>query len=677
MTMEKNGREISLFVNDKVLEHSAHKKLECISCHTGFDPEEIPHKETITPIDCKSCHKDAALKHTFHPQMMRSAGTNGKQDVSCKQCHGTHDVAPVHAPGAKWGRANLTNACSKCHSNVTDKYVHSEHSIAFEKGVEGAPNCLTCHKNQITSVSAGRDSLDLKLAQQKLCLSCHLDDPEIRSRTTPSAGFIKSYEESVHGIAFSKGNTKAANCIDCHTTHEVRDKNNPESSVNRMNIPQTCGNCHTEIANEYKQSIHGIKALNGVKDAPVCTDCHGEHNILRHDDPNSPVSYARVSKEVCSPCHNSVKLSEKYGIAPDRYKTFSDSYHGLALRGGSLEVANCASCHGVHNIKPSSDPTSTVNKANLVKTCGSCHPGANENFTIGKIHVTMEKDDEPILYWISFIYIVLIVSTISGMFFHNFIDFIKRSKVKKLKQRGLLPEEHHGHALYLRMSLNERIQHGTLALSFILLVITGFMLRYPESWWVSHIRSLSTDAFEYRSMLHRISAVVLVAVSLYHLSYISFTKRGKQLIKDLLPKFQDLKDAIGIAKYNLGISKYKPELDRFSYVEKAEYWALIWGTMIMTVTGLIMWFDNTFIGLFTKLGWDIARTIHYYEAWLAMLAIVVWHFYFVIFNPDIYPMSLAWLKGTISEEEMAEEHPLELKRIKSGKETVEKEQEES
>src|SRR5690606_9875441 len=257
------------------------------------------------------------------------------------------------------------------------------------------------------------------------------------------------------------------------------------------------------------------------------------------------------------------------------------------------------------------------------------------------------------------------------------IDFIKRSKVKKLKQRGLLPEEHHGHALYLRMSLNERIQHGTLALSFILLVITGFMLRYPESWWVSHIRSLSTDAFEYRSMLHRISAVVLVAVSLYHLSYIFFTKRGKQLIKDLLPKFQDLKDAIGIAKYNLGISKYKPELDRFSYVEKAEYWALIWGTMIMTVTGLIMWFDNTFIGLFTKLGWDIARTIHYYEAWLAMLAIVVWHFYFVIFNPDIYPMSLAWLKGTISEEEMAEEHPLELKRIKSGKETVEKEQEES
>ncbi|MFO7447769.1 MAG: cytochrome b/b6 domain-containing protein [Ignavibacteriaceae bacterium] len=668
MTMERDGKELSIFVNDQILLKSAHKKLACVSCHTGFDPEEIPHKEVITPIDCKSCHKDAALKHTFHPQMMRAAGTNGRPEVSCKQCHGTHDVAPVNVKGAKWGKANLTEACSKCHKSVTDEYVHSSHSIAFKEGTEGAPNCLTCHKSNVTSISAGRDTLDLKLAQQQLCLSCHLDDPEIRSRTTPSAGFIKSYEESVHGIAFSRGNTDAATCINCHTSHDVKDKNNPASSVNRFKIPETCGQCHQEIAKEYEESIHGISAFKGNTGSPVCTDCHGEHNILRHDDPNSPVSFARVSKEICSPCHSSVKLSEKYGISVDRYKTFSDSYHGLALRGGSLEVANCASCHGVHNIKPSSDPTSTINKANLARTCGSCHPGANENFTVGKIHVTMEKDDEPILYWIASGYILLISLTIGGMFLHNFIDFIKKAKIKKLKQRGFLKEEHHGHALYLRMTLSERIQHASMAVSFIILVITGFMLRYPESWWVEHIRELSTDAFVYRSNLHRIAAVVMVAASLFHVYYVSFTSRGRQLIKDLFPVYKDITDAIGVAKFNLGFSKVKPKLDRFSYVEKAEYWALIWGTIVMTVTGIIMWFDNTFMGLLTKLGWDIARTIHFYEAWLAFLSIVVWHFYFVIFNPDIYPMSMAWLKGTISEEEMAEEHPLELERIKQKQE---------
>ena len=84
----------------------------------------------------------------------------------------------------------------------------------------------------------------------------------------------------------------------------------------------------------------------------------------------------------------------------------------------------------------------------------------------------------------------------------------------------------------------------------------------------------------------------------------------------------------------------------------------------MTATGFILWFDNTFMGLLTKLGWDAARTIHYYEAWLAFLAIVVWHLYFVIFNPDIYPMNTAWLTGKISEEQMAEEHPKELEKIK-------------
>jgi cytochrome b subunit of formate dehydrogenase len=89
----------------------------------------------------------------------------------------------------------------------------------------------------------------------------------------------------------------------------------------------------------------------------------------------------------------------------------------------------------------------------------------------------------------------------------------------------------------------------------------------------------------------------------------------------------------------------------------------VWGVIIMGATGVVMWFDNYFMSLFTKLGWDISRTIHFYEACLATLAIVVWHFYFVILNPNVYPMSTTWFTGKISEQEMAEEHPLELERI--------------
>jgi cytochrome b subunit of formate dehydrogenase len=678
LTMEKNKNKISLFVNSSTLSHSAHQKLQCIACHSGFDINNTPHKANIQPIDCKTCHTDAALKHPFHPQMMKANSVTGGEDVNCKNCHGTHDIISPKTPGSKFYYTNIVDACGNCHKTEKEKYLFSAHATGLKEGVKGAPGCFTCHKNQITGITVKRDLAQLKITQEKLCVSCHMNNPEIRERTSPSAGFIAAYENSVHGKLLIIGNSKVANCVSCHSAHSVKPGSDPTSTVNRFNIPNTCSQCHSQIVEEYKQSVHGVDVLKkGSLDAPVCTNCHGEHNILMHNDPNSPTAYANLSAQVCSPCHTSVKLSAKYGLNPNRETTFKSSYHGMALEGGSTIVANCASCHGVHNIRSPNDPASSVYKDNLAKTCGKCHPGANENFAVGKIHVAVSNEkSDPVLYWIASIYIAMIFSVIGGMLIHNLLDFIKKSRIKKLRQMGMLQIENHGHALYLRMNVSERIQHILLTLSFITLVVTGFMLHFPDSWWVTHIRELSENAFAYRSILHRIAAVILITTSLYHVYYIAFTERGRQLVKDLFPKRQDLFDALGVAKFNLGLSKVKPRLDRFSYIEKAEYWALVWGTIVMSFTGLIMWFDNTFIGLFTKLGFDIARTIHYYEAWMAFLAIVVWHFYFVIFNPEIYPMNTSWITGKISEEEMSEEHPLELDKIRQKKfEEEEKEKE--
>jgi len=676
-TMDKDGKEVSIYVNGEKFHSASHSKLKCISCHIDFSADDIPHSDNLVPKACADCHQKQVIKHLFHPKLLKATGREKEKGVNCLSCHDNHYPQDPQAPGSKWSSQNLPNSCGECHSKIKEMYMVSEHHQAFKDGMLGAPNCLSCHKNPIARVHTNEDSVSVKISQEKLCLSCHLDSPEVRERTSPTAGFISMYEKSVHGSALNAGNSRAANCVDCHGSHEVLKSTTDASPTFKLNIPETCGKCHKEITEVYESSIHGVALTNGNFESPTCTDCHGEHNILKHDDPESPVAFQNLSRKVCSPCHSSVKLSEKYGINSDRFETFSDSYHGLAIEGGSVAVANCASCHGSHNIKPSSDPTSTVNKANLVKTCGGCHPGANENFTVGKIHITRQAEDEPIIYFIATAYITLIFSVIGLMFIHNIFDFFRKSKIKKMKQRGLIREERHGHRLYLRMTINERIQHATMAISFIMLVVTGFMLSYPNAWWVSHIRDLSSGAFEARSLLHRISAVVMVTISLYHIYYVSFTIRGRQLIKDLFPRYQDIRDAIDVAKFNLGISKIKPKLDRFSYIEKAEYWALIWGTIVMTATGVIMWFDNTFMGILTKLGWDIARTIHYYEAWLAFLAIVVWHFYFVIFNPDAYPMNLAFWKGTITEEEMAEEHPIELERIKSSEQNKSEEEEKS
>jgi cytochrome b subunit of formate dehydrogenase len=198
------------------------------------------------------------------------------------------------------------------------------------------------------------------------------------------------------------------------------------------------------------------------------------------------------------------------------------------------------------------------------------------------------------------------------------------------------------------------------------LVITGFMLRYPEAWWVVGIRRLSAGAFELRSFSHRLASVIMVLSAVWHLGYLAFTRPGRKLFLDLLPRWRDVTDPWGVLKYNLGLAPVKPAFGRFSYIEKTEYWAMAWGTVLMAATGAILWFENTSMSHLTKLGFDIARTIHFYEAVLATLAIIVWHFYFVIFNPDVYPMNLSWLTGRMSEAEMLEEHPLQLAEMKAA-----------
>lgn len=663
LTMEKRGRTVSLYVDARAIGRSAHGDLECVSCHEGFKPDQMPHARRITKVNCLGCHGEE--KFINFGQSVHGVSKQGaKPAASCGDCHTTHSIQRITAKEPAERNLFAEKVCSKCHAAVSQNFMQSDHGAALLAGIRGAPTCVDCHGEHEVASPLDEEALASHGRQARMCLSCHQDKPEVRERVGPSAGFVSSYENSVHGQAVKGGNAAAATCSDCHGSHEMRKGSNPASRVARKNIASTCGTCHGDIQEQYVSSIHGTALAAGIDASATCTDCHGEHNILSPRDPRSPVAAGNVSAQVCSPCHASVKLTEKYGLAGDRFQSFADSYHGLAGRAGSVEVANCASCHGVHDIKPSGDPSSRIHKDNLVRTCGTCHPGANVNFTKGSVHIVTTAGREDVLYFISSGYILLIVLVIGGMLVHNILDFLRKSSRQLMYRRGVLQREHVSHRLYVRMSLNERIQHGTLLSSFCLLVLTGFALKFPEAWWVAPIRDISPLMFDLRGILHRIAGVVLVAVSLYHLYYILLVPRGKQLIRDLLPLRSDIAGALGVFKYNVGLSKTKPLFGRFSYIEKSEYWALIWGTVVMAVTGVILWFDNTFLGLLTKLGWDIARTVHYYEAWLATLAILVWHFYFVVFNPDTYPLNLAFWKGTLTEEEMSEEHPLELQEIK-------------
>jgi cytochrome b subunit of formate dehydrogenase len=163
-----------------------------------------------------------------------------------------------------------------------------------------------------------------------------------------------------------------------------------------------------------------------------------------------------------------------------------------------------------------------------------------------------------------------------------------------------------------------------------------------------------------------VAAVFLIYITIHHTLFILFTRRGKEELHGLWPNLQDFKDLILNIKFHLGLSKEHPRYDQYDYTEKAEYWALVWGTLAMAMTGFVLWFPTFFTGFMPAWIVKIAETVHYYEAWLATLAIAVFHFFFVIFHPEQYPMSFAWLTGKITEESCRIHHPKWYERT-SGK----------
>lgn len=588
LTKEVNGKRVSLFVNPDTFKISIHGGMfTCVDCHT--DLKSAPHDGTPAKVSCATCHADeqGIYDRSYHAKAIK-AGDG--QAATCVNCHGSpHELLPASDPKSRVNHANIPATCGSCHG------------------------------------------------QKKLMeASGHSAQPFL------------SYEDSVHGRAVAGGSEKAAVCTDCHGTHEILAASDPNSSIFKFNVPTTCAKCHQPVKQEFMQSIHGQAIARGNGQAPVCTDCHGIHTIKAPTDPNSSVSPQNLARITCARCHEGVRLSQEFGLPGRRVSTYLQSYHGLASELGSSVVANCASCHGVHNILPSSDPRSTINRANLVKTCGQCHPGVTEKFVTAEVHVNapLSADTGSIaVRWIRKFYLGMIALVIGGMVLHNLIIWRRKALLRrKVEQR-----------VVTRMSRNQRIQHWLLLGSFIVLVITGFALKFPDSWFAA----LLGMGEKVRGITHRVAAVVLISVGAYHLFYVILSRDGRRLVGDFLPVPKDASDVWRTLRYNLGMDSEKPTFARFNYAEKAEYWALVWGLIVMASTGMMLWAKVAVGNLLPRWWLDVATAIHFYEAVLATLAIVVWHFYQVFLDPDVYPMNWAWWDGKMSFEHYREEHALD------------------
>lgn len=287
--------------------------------------------------------------------------------------------------------------------------------------------CLECH----TDIA---DIPHPKRLKPVNCESCHYEN---NPRGASHTGQFREFAESIHGQRLRAGDPNAPRCSTCHGGHDTKAHDVPGSRIHRDNIPQTCGECHEKEKTQYTESIHGTELAKKNPDVPVCTNCHGVHAIRAHIDPFSKVYPTRIA-ETCAECHAAVEIAARYGFSVKCVSTYENSFHGFANKFGETLVANCSSCHGVHNIFPQKDPRSTIHPSNVQKTCGQpdCHPKAVAQFVSGEVHLGAAKPPAFVVRWVRWLYRFSILVLVGGMALHNLFDLRAQ-----LRRRRVAPKE--------------------------------------------------------------------------------------------------------------------------------------------------------------------------------------------------------------------------------------------
>ena len=214
---------------------------------------------------------------------------------------------------------------------------------------------------------------------------------------------------------------------------------------------------------------------------------------------------------------------------------------------------------------------------------------------------------------------------------------------------------------YLRFNLSQRIEHWAMVLAFTVLAVTGLPQKFAGDGWAETMIAVF-GGIEFTRLIHHAAAILLLVASIYHLVNLMYQVIVKRVRWTMFPQLQDAFDAVHAVLYNAGLRREPPRYDHFAWGEKFEYWALVWGTFIMALTGFMLW--NPIITSRFVSGDVIpaAKAAHGAEAILAVLAVLIWHFYNVHFKG----LNKAMFTGKLSEHEMAEEHSLELARLARG-----------
>lgn len=562
------GKPRALHVVDpQKFQAGVHARMECVACHTDI--------------------KDNAEKGSVHARDPAQA----LQKVDCASCH-----LELWEQTVKRGRAEERPRLGVVARNI-EAYRNSFHARPNPDD-KTRPNasCSDCHDTHSFNVPAKNtpEYTQFRLGISANCGTCHTDQ-------------LETYLESVHGQENAKKMlADAAVCSDCHTAHAVA---GTSSDPFKLTVTAQCGECHTKQFETYKDTFHGKVSTLGYAYTAKCFDCHGSHDIVRVENPESKV-HPDNRLETCRSCHN-----PKKGL-PDVSAGFA-------------------------SFQPHADP-SDFNRYPQVWAAWQLMSG-------------------------------LLIGTFAFFWLHTILWFYREWKERKARGGGHqhvrideVPAPLRGKQ-YQRFTATWRVAHLLFALSLMVLTLTGMPLFYPEVPWAPAIMKFFGGP-QVTGVIHRTAAVIFAGIFFWHLVYmllrIGRNWRTFEIFgpNSMVPNLKDLQDIIGMFRWFFGKGP-RPTFDRWTYWEKFDYWAPFWGVTIIGVSGLVMWLPSFFATFLPGWIFNVASIFHGEEAFLAVVFLFTVHFFNNHFRPDKFPVDVVMFTGSVPLEEFKKEHAVEYQRL--------------
>ncbi|UCF88401.1 MAG: hypothetical protein JSV70_08310 [bacterium] len=281
LTKVVRGNEVSLFIDEEIYGKSAHGELDCTDCHEDLAGLEDEHGEELKPVQCSNCHDDAAEEMTAaeHP-------------AECSDCHGKHDILPPSDSRSSVYDLNVPGTCCTCHSeqetpDVCVQYESGMHGmVLLRSGMIFSAVCNDCHGSHDIRGAGDPESMIARANINDTCAACH-------------KGVVETYRQSIHGEIFRDSPEDAPVCTSCHSAHDTE---RAMDDAFLITVVKRCSTCHEEMGYTFSKNYHGQVTGMGYTRAAQCPDCHGAHDILSRDDPESMVHPDNLVA-TCGKCH--------------------------------------------------------------------------------------------------------------------------------------------------------------------------------------------------------------------------------------------------------------------------------------------------------------------------------------------------------------------------------------